>query len=57
MQISDEALAESTRLYQQEFKKELSKEDALAAATRLLTLYETVLRQPPTPPTVTLPPC
>jgi hypothetical protein len=47
MQISDNALDELSTLYQAEFGKGISREDALEMATRLVNLYEIIYRPLP----------
>ncbi len=47
MQISDESLKEFMALYQHEFRKDVSREDALEMATRLLNLYQLIMRPLP----------
>jgi len=47
MQISDDALNEFMALYQAEFGKELSRQDALEMTTRLINLYLIIYRPLP----------
>ena len=47
MQISDDALDEFITLYQAEFGKDISREDALEMAIRLLNLYQLIMRPLP----------
>lgn len=45
MQISDEALDEFIQIYKKEFKKKLARAEAREMASRLLTLYELLVRK------------
>jgi len=47
MQIGDEALEEFMALYQAEFRKEISRQNALEMATRLINLYLIIYRPLP----------
>ena len=47
MQIGDKALIEFMALYQAEFGKEISRQDALEMATRLINLYLIIYRTLP----------
>lgn len=47
MQIGDEALKEFMAMYQAEFGKELSRQDALEMATYLIDLYLIIYRPLP----------
>ena len=48
MQISDESLTEFINLYHAEFGKEITRQDALEMATRLINLYQIIYRPLPT---------
>lgn len=47
MQISDKTFKEFMALYQAEFGKEISRQDALEMTTRLINLYLTIYRPLP----------
>lgn len=47
MQISNSDLEEFTTIYRTEFKKGISKQDALEMATRLVNLYQMIYRALP----------
>jgi hypothetical protein len=47
MQINDEAITEFMVLYRAEFEKDISREEALEMATRLLNLYQRIMRPLP----------
>ena len=47
MKINDEALEEFIALYRAEFKKDISREDALEMAMRLVNLYLLIYRPLP----------
>jgi len=47
MQISDDALDEFMALYRVEFGKELSRQEALEMATRMINLYQIIYRPLP----------
>jgi hypothetical protein len=57
MQITDDSLDEFMRRYRGEFAKDISRQDALEMATRVLGLYRLIYRplpdetRPTTPPT------
>jgi hypothetical protein len=47
MQISDEAVSEFISLYKEEYGEELSRSDASEMASRLVTLYEVLMKKFP----------
>lgn len=47
MQNSDDALNEFMALYQSEFGKEISRQDAIEMTTRLIGLYQIIYRPLP----------
>lgn len=50
MQITDDDLNEFMALYRAEFGREISRQDALEMATRLINLYVTIYRPLPGEP-------
>ena len=44
MRVSDDTLDEFMALYQAEFRKNISREDALEMAIRLVNLYQLIMR-------------
>ncbi|OGG64949.1 hypothetical protein A3C94_01515 [Candidatus Kaiserbacteria bacterium RIFCSPHIGHO2_02_FULL_55_17] len=44
MRVSDDTLDEFMALYQAEFRKDISREDALEMAIRLVNLYQLIMR-------------
>ena len=47
MRVSDDTLDEFMALYQAEFRKDISREDALEMAIRLVNLYQLIMRPLP----------
>lgn len=47
MQISDEDLEEFREIYREEFGKEIDRAEALEMATRLILLYEIIMKRLP----------
>ncbi len=47
MEVTKEALEEFKRIYQKEFKEEISDDEALETAQRVLTFFSLIYRPPP----------